>query len=232
MPIDDFNLTGKVAVVTGGTRGIGLAIAQDLKDCGCEVIATGTADVDLSDDRSVKNFCATIANLPRLDILINNAGINKVDLIQDVADEDWDKIIKVNLTSCQRLMKPAASVMINKKIKGKILNVSSIFGIVSRPKRNAYSASKNGLIGLTHASSLDLAPHGILVNAICPGFIATEMTASILSETERQALSAQVPLGRFGNTEEIAHAAVFLCSDMNTYMTGQTLVVDGGFTIR
>jgi 3-oxoacyl-[acyl-carrier protein] reductase len=111
------------------------------------------------------------------------------------------------------------------------LNISSIFGIVSKEKRDSYSASKTGLIGLTRAASIDLAPSSILVNALCPGFTKTDLTSSILSESDMKKLLQDVPMGRFAEPEEIAKAAVFLCSDMNTYMTGQTLIIDGGFTI-
>ena len=115
---------------------------------------------------------------------------------------------------------------------GKILNISSIFGIVSREMRNAYSSTKAGLIGLTRASSLDLAPDNILVNALCPGFTKTDMTASILSSSDMETLCEKIPMGRFAEEIEIAKAALFLCSDMNTYMTGQTLIADGGFVIQ
>jgi 3-oxoacyl-[acyl-carrier protein] reductase len=110
------------------------------------------------------------------------------------------------------------------------VNVSSIFGLVSRSKRDSYSASKAGLIGLTRAAALDLAPYGILVNALCPGFTLTDLTRSILSKDEMKRLSSEIPLGRFAREEEIAASAVFLCSDLNTYITGQAIAVDGGFT--
>ena len=130
------------------------------------------------------------------------------------------------------LTKAVASHMVRHKTSGKIINVSSIFGVISKSKRAAYSASKAGLIGLTRACSLDLAPHGILVNALCPGFVETEMTSKILSADDKKVLAAQVPLGRFAQAGEIAAAAVFLCSGLNTYMTGQVFIVDGGFVSR
>jgi 3-oxoacyl-[acyl-carrier protein] reductase len=122
--------------------------------------------------------------------------------------------------------------MKGQKTGGKILNISSIFGVVSKEKRNAYSASKTGLIGLTRSSALDLAQYNILVNALCPGFTMTELTKSVLSKADMDKLRADVPLQRFAEVDEIARAGLFLCSDQNTYITGQTLVVDGGFTIR
>jgi NAD(P)-dependent dehydrogenase (short-subunit alcohol dehydrogenase family) len=234
----DFDFKGKTAIVTGASRGIGKAIADLLSAQGAQVIGTSTKGdgalktLDLADPKSVKDFISFVKTLPKVDILINNAGINKIDLIADVDDDDWDNIIKVNLTGTQRLMKAVASKMIQTKTAGRILNISSIFGIVSRSKRNAYSASKAGVIGLTKASALDLAQYGIMVNALCPGFVKTDMTASILSESDMNDLSAKVPLGRFAAEDEIAKSALFLCSELNSYMTGQTLVIDGGFISR
>lgn len=238
-----FDFSNKTAVITGGTRGIGKAIVDLLIDFGCEVIYTGTKkeDKNLADKKifiqldftkpaSIKAFLDKIKALPKIDILINNAGINIIEPIDEVSIDNWNKVLNVNLTSAMILTKE-----ISKKMKqntfGRVLNLSSIFGISSRPKRNAYSATKAGLIGLTKASALDLAPYGILVNALCPGFTSTELTTSILSQKEIDELNLQIPLGRFAETQEIAKTAVFLCSDVNTYITGQTIVVDGGYTI-
>jgi 3-oxoacyl-[acyl-carrier protein] reductase len=241
-----FDFSHKTAIVTGGTRGIGKCIARLLCEAGCEVIYTGTKPqesplhekarfetLDLTDDASIEHFSReVIPGLSKIDILINNAGINKIEPVDQITDEDWDKILKVNLSGPMRMTREIA-----KKIKiggngGKILNISSIFGIVSKSRRNAYSASKTGLIGLTRASALDLAPYKILVNALCPGFTLTELTQSILSPQEMDKLQNEVPLGRFAEVSEIAEVALFLCSDHNTYITGQTLIADGGFTIR
>ncbi|MBU0630373.1 MAG: SDR family oxidoreductase [Candidatus Margulisbacteria bacterium] len=224
------NFKGKKAIVTGGTRGIGKGIADLLSDLGGEVVATGTAQLDLANDKSIVAF---IENMPDdADILINNAGINLIEPINEMNIGNFERIVKVNLTGCALLIKEVSSRMIKNNIKGKILNLSSIFGIVSKEKRASYSASKTGLIGLTRAAALDLAPHGILVNALCPGFTKTDLTASILSKNDIDLLCKEVPTGRFAEVEEIAKAAAFLCSDLNTYMTGQVLVVDGGFTIQ
>ena len=164
--------------------------------------------------------------------MINNAGINIIESIDEVKYENWEKILAVNLTGPMHLTKAVAKTMKKNKHGGKILNISSIFGVVSKAKRNSYSASKSGLMGLTRASSLDLAPYNILVNTLCPGFTSTELTKSILSSKEMKDLSLQVPLGRFADASEIAKIAVFLCSDLNTYLTGQTIVVDGGVTTQ
>jgi 3-oxoacyl-[acyl-carrier protein] reductase len=238
MQINDFDFNGKTVIVTGASRGIGKAMAFLFAAQGATVVRTGTKSsegvwgLDFQDDVSLKAFIGHLQELDRIDVLVNNAGINKIDLIYDVQDEDWDRIIKVNLTGAERLMKEVSRIMIDKSIKGRMLNVSSIFGIISKSKRNAYSAGKAGLIGLTRSTSLDLAPHGILVNALCPGFVDTDMTASILSAQDKKDLSEVVPLGRFAKEEEIARAAVYLCSGLNTYMTGQTFVIDGGYSAQ
>lgn len=240
------NIESKTAIVTGGTRGIGRAIVDLLIEHGCRVIYTGTDDkqpdnekkaiykqLDLSSFISLKHFIDNvIQQLPCLDILINNAGINIIESIESIKHEHWQRILNVNLTGPMMVMQESVKLMKNSQKGGKILNISSIFGVVSKAKRGAYSAAKAGLIGLTRASALDLAPYDILVNAICPGFTMTELTTSILSTSEIHRLSSEIPLGRFADVTEIAEAAVFLCSNMNTYMTGQTLVIDGGFTAK
>ncbi len=240
------NLNCKTAVVTGGTRGIGRAICDILAGSGIRVIATGThlpaskkgagsgieyLQLDLLKDSSVSAFLKKISGLGRIDILVNNAGINILEPIDKIKDGSWEDVLKVNLTGPMKISRAVASVM-KKNRSGRILNVSSIWGIRSKEKRAAYSASKTGLLGLTRAMALDLAPYNILVNALCPGFTLTELTKSTLKRPEILELSGEVPLQRFASVEEIARAAVFLCSDMNTYMTGQAIVVDGGFSIR
>jgi 3-oxoacyl-[acyl-carrier protein] reductase len=240
------DFTGKTALVTGGTKGIGKSIVLLLLESGCNVIYTGTKkqlespfekgqyeQLDLSKNKSIERFVKEVVNkTPHTDILINNAGINIIEPIDEIQDEHWEKVLTVNLTGSMRLMREVVKVMKKNTRRGRILNISSIFGVVSKPKRNSYSASKSGMIGLTRASALDLAPHNILVNALCPGFTSTELTASTLSGKEMKELAAEIPLGRFADASEIAKAAVFLCSDFNSYMTGQVIVVDGGFTVK
>lgn len=237
----DFN--GKMALVTGGTKGIGKSIVTLLIGAGCDVIYTGTQkkpdraienasykQLDLSDKKSIDQFIKNVLNdTKKIDILINNAGINIIESIDKLDEKNWQKVLDVNLTGPMILTREVSKKMKKNNNGGKILNVSSIFGVVSKAKRNSYSASKFGLIGLTRSSSLDLAQYNILVNAICPGFTSTEMTMSILSKEEIKKLSKQIPMGRFAEVEEIARVAVFLCSDLNSYITGQALVVDGGF---
>lgn len=240
------DFSGKTAILTGGTRGIGRSIVLLLLESGCHVIYTGTKKqhvspikkgqfecLDLCNEKSIERFIKEVINkTPNIDILINNAGINIIEPIDEIQDEHWEKVLKVNLTGSMRLMRGVAKVMKKNSRGGRILNISSIFGVVSKSKRNSYSASKSGIIGLTRASALDLAPYKILVNALCPGFTLTELTASILSRKEIKTLTADIPVGRFADVSEIAKVAVFLCSDLNTYITGQTIVVDGGVTAR
>lgn len=240
------NFNGKVAILTGGTRGIGKAICEMLDQNGCKVIATGRRvskskdrggcpieylPLDLMSERSVRIFLSKISKLKRIDILINNAGINILEPIYGIKDKSWEAILKVNLTGPMRISRTVASIM-QKNRQGRILNISSIWGIKSKERRDSYSASKTGLLGLTRAMAIDLAPYNILVNALCPGFTLTELTKSVLKNQEIEKLKRQVPLRRFANVEEIASAALFLCSDLNTYITGQAIIVDGGFTIQ
>jgi 3-oxoacyl-[acyl-carrier protein] reductase len=240
------DFSGKIAIVTGGTRGIGKAIVSLLNEHGCEVIYTGTdprssgsfqycryEGLDLSSLSSVSRFQSEVVSvLPHIDILINNAGINIIEPIQEIDDGNWERVIKINLSGAMRLMRCCVKKMMEAGNSGKILNISSIFGVVSREKRNSYTASKAGLVGLTRSSALDLAQKGILINALCPGFTNTELTASILSQYEMRRLAQDIPLSRFAEVDEIAKIAVFLCSDMNTYMTGQTIIADGGFVAQ
>lgn len=241
------DFSGKTAVVTGGTRGIGKHIVDLLVDLKCRVFYTGRArckgktardsskfylQLDFTDKKSIFCFLGKIRKIPKIDILVNNAGINMIEPIDKINFSHWQKILEVNLTGAMQLMQEISNSMLKKRIPGRILNISSIFGVISKPKRDSYSASKSGLIGLTKAAALDLAPYGILVNALCPGFTLTDLTQSILSKDDIRSLCMEIPLGRFADQQEIAKIAVFLCSEMNTYMTGQALVVDGGFTIR
>ncbi len=241
-PID---FTGKTALVTGSTRGIGRAIADQLSELGAKVIYTGTkrfSDVaagekndywqmEAGDPSSVEEIQTRILDLPELDILVNNAGINGADSVEGLVDEEWNSIIEVNLTTPMKLIRAATKVMKNSRKGGRILNVSSLFGVLGRPNRHSYVASKSALPGVTRWVALELAREGILVNAIAPGFILTDMTKTMLSVERRKSLEEIVPIGRLGREEEIAQFATFLVSDLNSYLVGQTISVDGGMTV-
>ena len=238
----NFDFEDKTAIVTGGNRGIGKAISEALLRSNCRVIVTSTGKcpdwckayqccehrrIDFLDSVSVKSFSDEIISMESIDILINNAGIQIPQMIYDINDEDWDKVFKINLYGPMQMMRTVTHKM-KVSAKGKILNISSIAGIISKPGQSAYSASKAGLIGLTRSSALDMAPYNILINALCPGPTSTDMVENLLTEDQKKAIKAGIPLGRFARPQEIANFALFLCSDLNTYITGQTIIVDGG----
>ena len=243
------NFSGQTALVTGGTKGIGYHVAKDFYHQGANIILTGTKNesfesirshfqgnsgivnffpVDFSDPVATNNFISEIANLERIDILINNSGINKIDFIYETTMDDWQKMTDVNLKAPFMLMRQVSRKMKDQKY-GRIVNIGSIFGVISKSKRSIYSATKHGLHGLTIAVALDLAPYGVLVNTLSPGFVLTELTKSILSEAEIAELSKHVPLQRFAAPEEISKVILFMAGRDNTFMTGQNIIVDGGF---
>ena len=239
-----FDFTGKTAVVIGSSRGIGRAIAESLLRLNCSVIITSRGDspewsynyprcthkqLDFLDRRGSQDFIHEIESLEAIDILVNNAGIQIPHPIYDVVENDWNRVLRVNLYGPMSTMR-AVSPKMKASGMGRILNISSIAGVVSKPGQCAYSASKAGLIGLTRASALDMASYNVLVNALCPGPTQTDMVETILSHEQKNALRTSIPLGRFAHVEEIANFAVFLCSDLNTYITGQIIIVDGGAT--
>ncbi len=246
----NFDFRNKTIVITGATKGIGKAIANDFIKQGAELILTGTNIdevnslnqnkdksqrvkyfyLDLLKDDSLNDFIDILKFYKKIDILVNNAGINKVNHVFDINFEDWESIIKVNLSGAFQLCKIIAKMMTEQK-QGHIINIASIFGTITRSKRSTYTASKAGLIGLTKTLAVDLAPYDILVNSVSPGFIETELTKKILKEEEIIDLKSKIPLGRLGGTDEISKLVVFLASDLNTYLTGQNIIIDGGYTI-
>ena len=244
------DLENKTVVVTGGTRGIGAATVEAFLESGARVYATGTdlqvlnelnesaksktkpveylyLDFTLPD--SVSECLGILSKLDRIDVLVNNAGVNKINPIDEIAEEDWDWINAVNLRGPFLITKMFAKKMKEQK-SGRIVNISSIFGVVSKEKRATYSTTKWGLIGLTKAIALDLAPHNILVNVVSPGFVDTELTRRILGDKGIDELVGKIPQQRLANSEEISKTVLFLASEHNTYITGQNIIVDGGFT--
>lgn len=230
------NFDGKKALITGGSKGIGASIVKDLQDRGCEVWFTSRSEhssknhikVDFLDRASVRNFESIISEID-FNICINNAGINKVNSIIDFEEADWRDIIEVNLNVPFLVCKAVVPGM--KRIgSGKILNVSSIWGTIGKEGRSAYAASKFGIRGLTLALADELAESNILVNTIAPGFTETELTEKILGKEGMKTISSKIPMKRLAKTSEISKTALFLVSDDNSYITGQHIVIDGGFT--
>ncbi|MHB0975907.1 MAG: 3-oxoacyl-[acyl-carrier-protein] reductase [Candidatus Aquicultorales bacterium] len=244
-------LQNKVAVVTGGTRGIGRATALSLGGAGAIVIFSGRDEaaaedtieaveqaggiavfqkVDMTDAAAVKAFIDEVVSTQgRLDVLVNNAGITRDGLLVRLKEEDWDSVIEVNLKSAFVCCQAAAKHMMKQR-SGSIVNISSVVGLMGNAGQVNYAASKAGLIGMTKSLAKELAPRSIRVNAVAPGFIETEMTAGLTEETNAKILE-RIPMARFGDASEVAEAVLFLASDMSRYMTGQVLVVDGGLVM-
>ena len=243
----NMDFSNKVSIVTGGERGIGKAIAESFLSLNSVVYITGLDELqpewsikydncfyiklDFLNQDSIDFFISEISALEKIDVLVNNAGIQIRQSIEKVEVSDWNKVIDVNLSGPMKVIKAVAPKMMGFR-NGKILNISSVAGLISKPGQSSYSASKSALIGLTRASALDLAPYNVLVNALCPGTTQTKMVEEVLSKEQKEAILMNVPMKRFATVQEVANFALFICSDMNSYMTGQTIVVDGGFTAR
>jgi NAD(P)-dependent dehydrogenase (short-subunit alcohol dehydrogenase family) len=220
----------RTVLITGGSRGIGAAIAAEFSAGGWQVIAPSRSELNLADKSSVAAFCQKI-NATTLDALVNNAGINFLNSIRDIAEPDWDAMIQVNLTAPRCLIQAVAPAMIARGW-GRIVNISSIFSLVSKEKRASYSVTKAGVNALTRTAAIELGPSGILVNAVCPGYIETDMTYINNDAAEIEAIVKSIPLRRLAKAAEIAKTVQFLCSENNTYITGQTIIADGGFTCQ
>src|SRR5215468_4525191 len=245
-----FELTDKTALVTGATGGIGGSIARALHKQGASVAISGRqtdrleklaaelgsrvhiCPCDLANKAQVaKLIDAAIGKLGRLDILVNNAGLTKDNLFMVMKDEQWDEVIAVNLTASFILMRAAARAMMRTRTGyGRIINISSISGLVGNPGQANYSASKAGLLGLSKSLARELASRNITVNVVAPGFVATAMTDR-LPEAARGELAGAIPLGRLGRVEDVAWAVLYLASEEGGYVTGHTLNVSGGLYI-
>jgi 3-oxoacyl-[acyl-carrier protein] reductase len=243
------SLQGRVALVTGGSRGIGAAVAQALASAGAALAvcarngeaaaATAAAIVgqggqafgaaaDVSRAADAERVVATcVERFGRLDILVNNAGITRDGLVLRMKDEDWSDVLAVNLNGAFYCARSALRAILKQKQSGRIINVGSVVGSTGNPGQANYVASKAGLVGLTKALSKEVASRGVTVNAVAPGFIETDMTAG-LPDAAKDAYRAQIPLGRFGTAVEVAAVVAFLASDAAAYITGQVIHVNGG----
>jgi NAD(P)-dependent dehydrogenase (short-subunit alcohol dehydrogenase family) len=245
-----FDLTGRVALVTGGSRGLGKAMATIFAESGAAVVISSRHEdelkaaaaairaasavrveyvaTDMTRRDDVHRLADTaLERMGKVDILVNNAGANLPQAIDQIRDEDWDRLVELNLTSCMILTRALAPGMKERRW-GRIIHISSIMGLASTAGRNVYSATKSALLGLARASALDLGAYNITVNCIAPGPFATEMPMSILSPEQQDALAARTAVNRWGRPEELAGPALLLASEAGSYITGTVLVVDGG----
>ena len=237
-----FDLTGKVALITGATGGIGAEIAKKMKQASATVVVSGrnTAKMDAEfgdeytkipadlaqDGAAVELIMDTIEHAGKIDILINNAGITRDTLLMRMTDEQFDEVINTNLRSCFKMCRAAIMPMMKNRF-GRIINMASIIGTIGGPGQANYAASKGGMIAMTKSIAAEVASRGITANAIAPGFIKTPMT-DVLPEELKKTYLAQIPAGRFGEPEDIANACIFLASEEASYINGQVLHINGG----
>jgi len=244
------NFNNKVVLITGATRGIGKQLACDLGELGADLILTGTNpeqiselnenlvkngkgskkyyQADFSNEDSLLNFVRELRKYPRIDVCINNAAINRINYIHDTSLTDWEDIINVNLKAPFVICREVSQLM-KKNGYGRIVNIASIWGVKAKEKRSIYTSSKSGLIGLTKSVALELAPYNILVNCVSPGFVLTDLTKKILNESEIEEFESVIPLRRLATPEDISKVVIFLASDLNTYISAQNIIVDGGY---
>lgn len=248
----NIDFSNKTVLVTGGTTGIGAAIVEEFRNTGANLIITGADDsekienlnksvqskadnktfylrVDFTNRKSFEDFFIKLDQYDNIDICINNAGTNKNNYIEDVNLEDYNLLMDINLRA-PFLITRYLSKRMKKANYGRIINIASIWSLITRERRTVYAMTKAGIVGLTKTSAVELAPYNVLVNAVSPGFTMTELTKATLPEKEMKELIEIIPAHRFAEPIEIARIVLFLASDFNTYITGQNIVVDGGFT--
>jgi len=249
-----FDLTGRVALVTGGSKGLGKAMARGFAEAGADVVissrhadelATTAAEIRAGTGVRVGHFVAdmtrredvgrladsALAEMGHVDILVNNAGSNNPQPIDEIRDEDWDQLVELNLNSCMRLTRALVAPMKERRW-GRIIYISSIMAFTSAPGRSAYSATKSALTGLARAGANDLGGFGITVNCLAPGPFLTDLPASLLTEEQQTAFARRTVLGRWGRPDELVGPALLLASEAGSYITGATFVVDGGALLK
>jgi NAD(P)-dependent dehydrogenase (short-subunit alcohol dehydrogenase family) len=249
-----FDLTGRAALVTGGSKGLGKAMARGFAEAGADIVISSrhedelratAAEIQAATNVRVAHFVAdmtrrddarqlaerAVVAMGRIDILVNKAGSNKPQPTEQITDDDWDSLVELNLSSCMALSRALVGPM-KERHWGRIINISSILGLTSAAGRSAYSATKSGLIGLTRAAANDLGPFGITVNCLAPGPFLTDLPASLLTQEQQTIFAQKTILGRWAKPEELVGPALLLASDAGSYITGATLVVDGGCTVK
>lgn len=217
-------------LITGASRGIGKSIAEIYSTNGYDVECPTHKELDLSDTDSIKSYVEKMKEFP-LDAIVNNAGINEITELESATDEQIESMYTVDLIGPTLLLRGSIS-RLKKSNYGRIVNIGSIWAVVSKTGRSLYSASKNGLHGLTNALAIELAPNNILINTVCPGFTLTDLTRKNNTSEQIEQICKNIPLNRMANPEEIAKLVYFLGSTENTYITGQKITIDGGFTIQ
>lgn len=215
-------------LITGSSRGIGKAIAQKFVSEGYEVLTPSREEMNLLDSKSIERYVREHKN-DSIDIIVNNAGINDVNEIQNITDDEIERMISTNLVAPIKVCRGLVNGMKKKKY-GRIVNIGSIWAVVSKSGRCVYSATKNGVHGITNTLAVELAKDNILVNTVCPGFTLTELTEKNNTPDELAAISTEIPMQRMAKPAEIAEVVFFLCSEKNTYLTGQKITVDGGYS--
>src|SRR5438128_200022 len=249
-----FDLTGKVALVTGGSKGLGKAMARGLAEAGADIVISSRHEdelkpaldeilagtgrkgryvvADMARREDVQRLARTaLEQMGRIDVLINNAGTNTPQPIDEIKDADWDRVLEINLSSIMVLTRALVPQMKSRRW-GRIIHISSIMGMVANPGRGLYSATKAGLIAMARATALELGSHGITVNCLAPGPFLTDLPGRLLSAEEKERFAKMTALGRWGDPKELVGPMLLLATDAGSYITGETIVVDGGYVAR